>query len=169
MAHLRTNKPLNELEIIQNPALGAYLLWRFGLAYQAEGALEPSIALHFLILPLMLHRPTLDIIGSTNKASGLSLLTAKIGKEREELLAIHTRVALLKELSFQSLGVAASSRLITIHYEAGTARSNEIFAKQTKLVLPERLKSFPSAAEKLGHWFNKAGLDQTLNLLKVDL
>lgn len=28
---------LNELDIVQNPVIGAYLIWQFALGYQEEG------------------------------------------------------------------------------------------------------------------------------------
>src|SRR5262249_8795438 len=53
---------LSELEIVQNPALGAYAIWRFGLSFQTEEGRPPSLPLAFLVLPLVLHRPTLEVI-----------------------------------------------------------------------------------------------------------
>jgi hypothetical protein len=49
------------------------------------------LPLAFLVLPLVLHRPTLEMINSTRKASGLALFAAKLGEERENLLAVHER------------------------------------------------------------------------------
>jgi hypothetical protein len=60
--------PLNEFEIVQNPALGAYAIWRFGLGFQSEEGRPAALPLAFLILPLVLHRPTLEMINSTRKA-----------------------------------------------------------------------------------------------------
>ena len=79
---------LTELDIVQNPAIGAYLIWQFTLGYQEDGAEEAPIPLAFLVLPMLLHRQTLDEVASTRKASGLPLFAAKFDKEREILMGI---------------------------------------------------------------------------------
>jgi hypothetical protein len=168
MATDRTRRPLNELQIVQNPALGAYAVWQFGLAFQAEEGRPPVLPLTFLVLPLVLHRPTLDIIGSTRKASGLALFAAKLGEERENLLALHDRALVLRALSLRSIGFAVNAGLITVNYAEATLRSNEADPKAKKVNLPERIKGFSGAADKLGYWFSKVGLGQVSSTLGVD-
>jgi hypothetical protein len=77
---------LSPVALVQNPAFGSLLLWSFGRAFQAEkiGALPPMTAF-FLVLPLVLHGPTLRIIRSTNQSSGLAKFVSKLGEERERL------------------------------------------------------------------------------------
>jgi hypothetical protein len=79
----RSSDPLalTELEIVQNPAVGAYLIWQFGLAFQAESGEPAPLAAAFLVLPLILHKRTLDVILSTLKASGLTLFASKVGEQ----------------------------------------------------------------------------------------
>jgi hypothetical protein len=158
----------SELQIVQNPALGAYSLWHFGLGFQGDDARPPLLPLSFLVLPLLLHRPTLDIIASTRKISGLSLFAAKLGEERQNLLAIHDRALTLRSLTVQSLGVAVNAGLITIHYQHGTTRSNSLPPGLRSPTPPQRIRSFPAAAEKLGHWFSRAGLSQVASSLRID-
>jgi hypothetical protein len=90
------SRALTELEIVQNPALGAYVLWRFGVGFQSEDGRPAALPLAFLVLPLLLHQPTLKMIKSTQKASGLALFAAKLGQERENLLAVHERALALR-------------------------------------------------------------------------
>ena len=115
---------LTELEIVQNPALGAYALWRFGVGYQTEDGRPPPLPLAFLVLPLLLHQPTLKMIASTQKASGLTLFAAKLGQERENLLAVHERALALRRLSLQSIAMGVDHRLLTLDYNAVTLRAN---------------------------------------------
>ncbi|WP_409364033.1 three component ABC system middle component [Bradyrhizobium liaoningense] len=54
------SEKLSELQIVQNPSLGSYLIWQFGLGFQADDSQRSSFLLAFLVLPLLLHKPTLD-------------------------------------------------------------------------------------------------------------
>ena len=71
-----TVRTLNEAAIVQNPALGAFALWKFGLAYQARNGDRAVLPLAFLVLPLILHEETRQVVLSTQKSSGLTLFAA---------------------------------------------------------------------------------------------
>lgn len=159
---------LTELEIIQNPALGAYALWRFGLGFQSEEGHPAPLPFAFLVLPLMLHRPTLDLILSTRKASGLVLFAAKLGEERENLFAVHERALALRRLTLQSVGMGIGSRLLTLDYPAATLRANTVDPDSPKPKIPERIRGFSGAADKIGYWFSKLGLSQVASTLLVE-
>ena len=167
MAERRDQRAPSELEIVQNPALGAFALWQFGLGFQAEDGRSPVLPLCFLVLPLLLHRPSLDVINSTRKGSGLALFAAKLGEERENLLSTHSRALMLRRLTLKSLGFAVNAGLITMNYADATARSNSLHSRLRKPPLPERIKDFSSAAEKLGHWFSRSGLSQVSSALRI--
>jgi ABC-3C biological conflict system middle component len=160
--------PLSEIEIVQNPALGAYSIWRFGLGFQSEDSRPAAFPLAFLVLPLLLHRPTLSIIASTQRASGLALFAAKLGQERENLLAVHERALALRQLTLQSIAMGIDERLLTVDYVSASIRSNTPDTAVRKPILPERIKSFSGAAEKIGYWFSKLGLHQIASTLAVE-
>lgn len=160
--------PLSDLAIVQNPGLGAFALWRFGQGFQSDDERPAHFALAFLVLPIVFHRPTLETITSTNKPSGLALFAAKLGKEREHLLALHERALILRPLTLKSIIVGISSHLLSVDYGDGTLRSNAPEPKPRKLDLPERLKPLGPAAEKFGYWSSKLGIAQVANLLRVD-
>jgi hypothetical protein len=162
------SRALTELEIVQNPALGAYVLWRFGVGFQSEDGRPAALPLAFLVLPLLLHQPTLKMIKSTQKASGLALFAAKLGQERENLLAVHERALALRRLSLQSIAMGVSNRLLTLDYNAATLRANTADESLRKPSLPERLRGFSGAADKLGYWFYKLGLHQVASTLAVE-
>jgi hypothetical protein len=159
---------LSELEIVQNPALGAYALWRFGVGFQSEDGQPAALPLAFLVLPLLLHQPTLKMITSTQRASGLALFGAKLGQERENLLAVHERTLVLRRLSLQSIAMGVNNRLLTLDYNAATLRANTADESLRKPSLPERIRGFSSAADKLGYWFSKLGLHQVASTLAVE-
>jgi hypothetical protein len=163
-----TSRSLSELAIVQNPALGAYTIWRFGLGFQSDDSRPAALPLAFLVLPLVLHRPTLASIGSTQRASGLALFASKLSQERENLLAIHERALLLRSLTLQSIAMGVNQRLLSINYAAATIRANTTENSTRKIALPERLKAFSGAPEKIGYWFSKLGLHQIASILSVD-
>jgi ABC-3C biological conflict system middle component len=159
---------LSEIEIVQNPALGAYAIWRFGIGFQSEDGRPPAFPLAFLVLPLVLHRPTLVMIGSTQRASGLALFAAKLSQERENLLAVHERALALRRLTLQSIAMGVGERLLTLDYVSATIRANTPEPTVRKLILPERIRAFSGAAEKVGYWFSKLGLHQVTSTLAVE-
>ena len=164
----RPQQPLTEPEVIQNPALGAYAIWQFALGHQTDDGRPPTFPLAFLVLPLVLHRRTLDVIGSTRKTSGLALFAAKLGEEHENLVAVHERALLLRALTLQSIAMGASARLLTVDYVGATIRANALEPKVKKPILPERTKDIAPAAEKLGYWFSKVSLLQVATALRVE-
>lgn len=159
---------LNESEIIQNPAFGAFLLWKFGLGYQADESLQAAMPLFFLALPLLLHSQTGHLIDSTRKASGLVLFAAKLGEDRENLLAVHERALALRQLTWTSMDVGIRSGLFTVDYPTAVVRANTLDGPLAKPTLPQRLKEMPARAEKVGYWFSKSGINQIASVLRVE-
>jgi hypothetical protein len=159
--------PLSDLAIVQNPGLGSFALWRFGQGFQADDERPVNFALAFLVLPIVLHRATLEHVTLTYRPSGLALFAAKLGKEREQLLAVHERALMLRTLTLQSIAVGVSGKLLSVDYANATMRANTPDQKK-KLVLPERVKHVGPAAEKLGYWFSKLSISQVTTLLRVE-
>jgi hypothetical protein len=148
---------LSELQIVQNPSLG--------LGFQADDSQRSSFLLAFLVLPLLLHKPTLDWVVSTRKSSGLALFAAKLGEQHENLLTVHSRALALRRLSLQSIGIAANRGLVTINYEDGYFRSN--IPDKKAPALPERIRGMPPAAQKIGFWFSRMSVHQIASTLRV--
>jgi ABC-three component (ABC-3C) system Middle Component 3 len=160
---------LSELEIVQNPAIGAFLMWNFTLGYQEDGAEAVPLPLAFLLLPMLLHGRTFDEVASTRKASGLTLFAAKFEKDRETLMELHGRALQLRLLSLQSIGVAATARLVRVDYDAATIHGfTPDLLEVKKPALPERLKGVAPASAKVGYWFSKLGIPQIASTLRID-
>jgi ABC-three component (ABC-3C) system Middle Component 3 len=155
----------SSVELVQNPAFGSIVLWRFGRGYQKEKIGDlPQLLSFFLVLPLILHGPTLREIRSTNLPSGLTKLASKIAEQRERLLAVHDRAVALRDLTLQSIGMGITTNLFHVDYDSAFVRSNE--AKMP--APPERLKFHMSGAEKLGRWFARLPEGQVFSILQVD-
>lgn len=158
---------LSEAAIVQNEALGAYALWRFGLGFQERDGQAVTLPLAFLLLPLVLHAPTLAVVLGTQKASGLHLFAGKIGEQREDLLAVHDRALAFRQLTLASLMVAEQSGLVRIDPSIATVRAFSPHHELQAPALPERIRRIAPACEKIGYWF--AGLldQQVAHTLKV--
>lgn len=155
----------NPVAAVQNPAFGATLLWQFGLGYQKEASDTPVMLLHFLVLPLVLHAPTLEHVLSTRSSSSLSLLSSKIAEKREDLVAVHGRAVKLRSLTLDSISAGITSKLLNIDYATAKVRSNDA----RKPNVPERTKQHYLAAEKLGHWLARTPPHQAFTLLQVEI
>lgn len=160
-----STRELTVVESIQNAGLGAALLWSFGRSFQEESsALTCPLPSYFLVLPLLYNARTLDEIRSTWPSSGLGKLVAKLSETREELLAVHDRAIAMRQLTFESIGVGASTKLLTLTYNTGTVRANEQKLPDTS----DRLKGHFAGADRLGRWFSRLPQSQVFNMLRVE-
>jgi hypothetical protein len=159
---------LSEAAIVQNEALGAYAIWRFGLGFQERDDQAVTLPLAFLLLPLVLHAPTLAMVLGTQKASGLHLFAGKLGEQREDLLAVHGRALALRQLTLGSLMVAEQSRLVRIKPSTATVRAFSPHHELQAPPLPERTRRVGPACEKIGYWFAGLSDQQVAHALKVE-
>jgi hypothetical protein len=158
------DKVISSVEAVQNSALGAVILWSFGQGYQSEvlGRL-PVLHLAFIVLPIVLHRPTLDLVTGTNVSSGLGKFVEKFDRNREDLMAVHTRALAMRRLSLESVSTGIATGLLSILYEDALLRANE-----AKLRRPsERIKTYVAAAEKLGRWVARVPAPNVFSLLRI--
>ena len=158
------NANISSVEAVQNSAMGAVILWSFGRGYQGEvlGRL-PLLHLSFLVLPIVLHRPTLELVTGTLTSSGIGKFIEKFERCREDLMAIHTRALLMRRLSLEAVSTGISVGLLSVLYEDGQLRANEVTMRHPT----ERIKPYTAAAEKLGHWMARVPPANIFSLLRV--
>jgi hypothetical protein len=155
---------ISSIEAVQNSAMGAVIVWSFGRGYQEEvlGAL-PLFHLSFLVLPLILHRPTLEIVTSTYPSSGLGKFIEKFARQREDLMAIHSRMLVMRRLTLEAMSTGIASGLLSVLYDDARFRANDV-----KLRRPtERIKPYTGGAEKLGRWMARVPPASIFSLLRV--
>lgn len=167
MSDGRNYARLSEAAIVQNEALGAYALWRFGLGFQERDGHAATLPLAFLLLPLVLHGPTLAMVLATYKASGLHLFAGKLGEQREDLIAVHSRSLTLRHLTLRSLMFAEQARLIRIEPAAATLWSYSPHDGMAAPSLPERIRRLGPACERVGYWFAGLPEQQIARTLKI--
>lgn len=157
--------PLSEVEAIQNPALGAHLLWRMGISFQASSSDAPQIDLHFLVLPLLLHAGTLTVLASTNPTSGLSKFAHKMLDNESELITLNARAVELRELTLASLSLGVSANLLLVDHD--TARIYSLQTRKRPKAL-EGIKKMERGAERLGLWFAQLPREQVFSTLRIN-
>ena len=160
-----------EAQNVQNPALGAAVLWRFCCGFVASHPTgdAPRLPLLFLVLPVVLHQATAELLRRTRPTSGLRAYAAKFGdsavSKQDLLLQIHERAIRWRRLSLQSIELASAGRLIHLS-EAGEV----VPLSRTKArALPDEVKQLLADAEKLGNWCGQLTLHEVTTTLKVKL
>jgi hypothetical protein len=158
-----------EVRNIQNPALGAGLLWRFACGYvRGHRTRDPApLPLLFLVLPILLHEQTASFVQGTKKASGLRMFASKFGTaanaKQDLLIAIHDRMLTLRRLSLESVQIALATRLL--HLDAATV--TPLTETRAGAGVPAEIKSMMNNAEKLGTWCATLTMHEIAVILKV--
>lgn len=160
-----------EAQNVQNPALGAAILWRFCCAYvtahPTSGA--PSLPTLFVVLPIVLHQATAELLRRTRQSSGLRAFATKFGDstiaKQDLLLQIHERSLRWRILTMQSIELAAAGRLVHL-----TESGDVVPLSKTKARgLSDEVKQLIHDAEKLGVWCGPLTLHEITTTLKVRL
>ncbi|MBN8468800.1 hypothetical protein JYJ95_20045 [Corallococcus exiguus] len=157
---------LNEVQAMQNPALGAALLWRFACGFSPESSPNGTpLPLAFVVLPIIFHAKSLEEVARTQVASGLRKFEEKFTDRGDVLLSIQPRMLAMRALSLRSLRVAIRVGLITlVPKEAVLWPRSRVSAPAEAKALSDLLKS----AEKLGTWCRDVSLFEVAGLLKVE-
>ncbi|KGD77790.1 hypothetical protein ID11_05790 [Pantoea vagans] len=159
---------LNDAALVQNSAMGAFFLWLFCRYYQQYKMEYPTVTISFLVLPLILHKATVKLICSTQKASGIHLFAGKIQKRREAIFTIHERTLQLRSLTFESLSVAEAAGLIEINAKAATLIARRDDSEIDLPLLSDDLKKIHACCDKLAYWFSEVSDQQIARTLMVD-
>jgi hypothetical protein len=160
-----------EVTAIQNPALGAVLIWRCAAGYEHGNNIAGALPLPlvFVALPILFHQQTAELLIATQERSGLSTFVEKFQRSSELktdiLLALSHRTVTMKTLSAQSLQMALGRRLVGLDVAAAG-----IFPLTTTFPVagvPASIRPLLTGAAKLGNWFSKVSLYEASLLLQV--
>jgi hypothetical protein len=157
---------LNEVQVMQNPALGAVLLWRFACGYSPESStIGVPLPLAMIVLPLVFHARSLDEVIGTQSASGLRKFEEKFHNQADLMMAVHPRMIAMRGLSMRSLQVALRTGLLTLVPAEAVLWPRSYSAVQTE---GKNISSLTKAAEKLGIWCKDLTLFEVAGILKVE-
>jgi hypothetical protein len=158
---------VNEVQAMQNPGLGAGLLWRFACGYcpQPGGGHGVALPLLFVVLPVTLHMRTCGELLGTRKASGLRKFEENFGKDSDLLLAIHRRALAMRSLTLRSLRIALGCGLLSmLRGEASVWPRSYTQARD----IPKSIEDLFNAAERLGSWCMPLSLFEISGILRVE-
>ncbi|MGH1358267.1 MAG: three component ABC system middle component [Burkholderiaceae bacterium] len=160
-----------EAQNVQNPALGAALVWRFCCGYVEAHRVNapPPLPLLFLVLPIILHQATSEFVKRTYKSSGLRAFAAKFGdssvSKQDLLIQIHDRSVRWRKLSLQSIELAVAGSLLKLADNGEAIPLSKTKARG----LSDEVKHLMDLAEKLGAWFGELTVHEIVTTLKVKL
>ena len=162
-----TQDPNEDIYLVQNPALGATLIWQFVQGYSSRGiGIPPTLPLLFLILPIIYHEQLRETVISTNASSGLRLFAGKFKSEQETLYGIHDRMLRMRELSLSSISIALQCGLISIDTVSAEVASHQHTSPKN---VDEKIKSMLKSAQKLGHWCKELSLQEVQAILRIKI
>lgn len=145
-----------ETRAVQNPALGAVLLWKFVDAYYEANPNHAGapIPLLFVVLPMVLHEHIRSVMTSTRKGSSLRAFAEKFSSskmaETDVVLSLQSRVSSVRELTMESLELLIRCGMATIDVKSGCMIPSKTRGLQHQV--PEGVDSLLRAAEYLGNW-----------------
>lgn len=154
---------------MQNPALGAALLWRFACGFSPESSPNGTpLPLAFVVLPLTLHAKSAEKVSGTLAGSGLRKFESKFGDDDrgDVLLALQPRMLAMRDLSLRSLRIALRSGLLTL------VPKEAVLWPRSRTVTPSEAKPVGDllrSAEKLGSWCRDVSIFEVTGLLKVEI
>lgn len=167
----RTSHLGRETALVQNPALGALLLWRFTSGYAKGSQIESPtpLPLLFLVLPICLHGDTADLAASTRVSSGIRAFAAKFTDSRNAkgdlLVAINHRASLMRGLTLSSLHLAIASRLVMLVPDYATVLA--LSGTPPRAGIAQSVREMVKVSERLGTWCAQVSLHEISTILKV--
>ena len=160
------NGPMNEVTIVQNPCLGAALIWHFADAYIKEKKKGVPFLIIFLVLPILFHRTLRGLIKGTQTASGFPKVLEKLTKSREvDLLeGVNSYCKDLRPVTLSSIRMLLFLKLASL--DTSTA---ELVTSSTIPQLKDdgEVSEMVGIAKKLGTWFSQRSLYEIGMLLRV--
>jgi Family of unknown function (DUF6521) len=127
------------------------------------------IPLLFLVLPIVLHKQTAELLSSTQERSGLRKFTEKFQTSAQSktdlLLALGPRATIMRQLSQDSLQIALAKSLVALDIES--AGVFPLSMTEPMAGVPVSVRPLLLGGEKLGKWFAQVSLYEAGLLLQV--
>lgn len=156
-----------DVKYVQNPAIGAVLLWRFVCCYHKKSGQAVPFPLLFVVLPITFRRDLCTIIIKTHRASGLSKVSEKLfdKKENDIIYAINKTAIQLRPLTLESFNIAVEADLISMSPQSALVSPKT--EKSSGFSTNGETKDMIKAAEKLGLWCSDLTMLEISKWLKV--
>lgn len=161
------NPVLAEVQAMQNPALGAALIWRFACGYAPPQSASEGVPLPlaFVVLPLVLQDATRSAIEVTQARSGLRKFEERFSSRGDVLYALNDRALAMRTLSLRSVRLAVATGLLTLIPEK-SALWPRTYSRARRAGKSEQV--LMKAAEKCGAWCSTMTLFELSGTLRVE-
>jgi hypothetical protein len=145
-----------EARALQNPACGAVLLWAFCSEYYDSHPTHNGapLPLTFIVVPMVLHESTRQMVLGTNPSSGLRFFAEKFSSsnvsQSDVMATLQRRVRATRQLTMESLQLLLRCDMGTIDIESGSVIPSKTRGLGTQI--PVTVDPLVKAAKKLGRW-----------------
>ncbi|WP_321807367.1 three component ABC system middle component [Burkholderia sp. BCC1993] len=153
-----------EMWQVQNPGLGAALIWMFGRAYESKAGVAVPLPYAFVTIPLLYNKAVLDVVSKTKK--GLRKIEEKLSKDESIAAMTQMNALSMRSLSSESLAIALRAGLVSIQLDEATYRTQETTPPELGESMP---KAFVKSAEKLGRWAAEVSLREFCFIFHLEL
>ena len=156
-----------ELMYVKNPAIGAASLWRFVCGYYENGDRPVPFPSLFVVLPIVFRQDLCTVIRGTQKASGLSKVSEKRfkNKENDSIHFVNNTAIQMRDLTLKAFNIAVEANLISLIAENATVFP--LVTSASKHTAKGDCKDMMNAAEKLGAWCSELTMLEIAKWLKV--
>jgi|SRR5271157_5409363 len=161
-----------QVEEIQNPALGAVLLASYVRGYFDAHPTHASAPLPtlFIVLPILLHKETAEVVKGTQKGSGLRAFADKFSAssvaKSDLILSIQSRAYSMRDLTAESISIMLRTGLASIDVSTATMTPRDVPPGGEK-GLSSSIKLLVRSSLKLGAWLSAVSLYEAGLTLKV--
>ncbi|MBH3372430.1 three component ABC system middle component [Pseudomonas juntendi] len=158
-------QPVDEIYLVQNPALGAILIWEFVKGYKRQSLGQgPAMPMLFIVLPILFNEVLRTTIGKTNPSSGLRLFIGKFSKKQEAILTLQRRMLMLRQTSLSALTIAIDCGLLELDHTTALVDCNlRRYPHKTR----EKIRELGKLADKLGGWCGALTLQEVQAALRI--
>lgn len=161
------NEINRDIYLVQNPAIGAVLLWQFVCEYYNydDENKQAPLPLLFIVLPVVFREDLRKTINRTQRSSGLQKVSEKLFNEKQSdfFYRIQNSAEEYKELTLTAINIAVNRNLIGI-----ISKTAQVYPVQTKVTkMPKSSDELLKAAKKLGEWCSSLSMHEISLLLKV--
>lgn len=155
-----------EVYYVQNPAIGATILWRFICGYYAKENKGAPFPLLFIVLPIVFRADLCTVIQSTQKGKGLSKVSEKLftAKKKDDLYTVNNTAIAMRPLTLNSFNVGVSSKLFAMDISTATVFP---LTQAQRSTTSASTRNLLNAAEKLGAWCSELSMLEICEWLKV--
>lgn len=153
----------NEIDLIQNPAIGSIIIWKFLFGYGTKLE-QDKFELLFIVLPIIFNQELRNYIDSTRKSSGFTKVIEKMMRDKkiDIVYQINNNAENMKELTLEFIRVGMITNLFMLDEMLNIEVEDIKMPKVSK-----NIEKILENAEKIGKWLSELNMLEIEKILKV--